>query len=955
MSAGGNKTFWLTHPLQCARGWLGSSIAHRVTALTAAVTLALTVVIAFILHQQHSELIRDRIQRDFKQESSLAAREIAHRLNALADELARLAGNPMIAAGLADETGRAVYLIPFFRNYHLPAGLQATIALYDQSGVPVAGSAGHVPGSLTDAPWFRRVIEMKMAHVESRSETGARTLMLAKPVIADPLSGAAGVLAVYITLPKLLQTATAQVQDGRYNVLVDSAGNRMFANGYRSVADPLLNIEEIRISAPDIRYSMRLETRADRNLLFAPLNRLAWTYFAVSLGVFLLLAWLWSRCGGRIADELTRMSKIATEILAGAMEAKRKLHVTGNDELAQLGNSFNTMLEQVSNSQQQLDTRVAERTMMLQDMNSALIKEIISHKQTGQQLNVAANAIENAAEGVMICNAEGRIVSINKAFTNITGHEPENVVGQTPEMLISAEQTPKVLAEIRDTVMQSGHWKGQLQSRKKDGATFIEERSVSAVRDEEGNIVNFIVVFSDVTQQKDHEKRIHYLAHHDSLTGLANRVLFQQRLAESIHRANRTGGKVAMMFIDLDHFKAVNDSLGHAYGDDLLQKVAGRINECVRKTDTVARFGGDEFAVLLDEISDSGDIAFIAKKIIERLASTFKVADHEVYVSASIGISFHPDDGQQANTLIKNADAAMYAAKEQGRNNYQFFSAEMNARALETLMMSSSLRLALERDELFLEYQPRIDFQTGAITGAEALIRWTHPTIGRIMPAQFIGIAEKTGLIDQVGEWVVRKACRQIVEWQSRGVSLPRIAVNLAARQFNQTDFTETIARIIRDTGVQAHALEVEVTESMVMHDPQRTAVILERLKGMGVAVAIDDFGTGYSSLSYLKRFPIDYIKIDQSFVRGLPHDAEDSGIVRAVIALARTLNVKLIAEGVDTREQVAFLRREGCDQGQGYLISVPISAENVEKFVANYDPAKAPWNKPLPAISAPA
>ncbi len=791
------------------------------------------------------------------------------------------------------------------------------------------------------------VIEKKTSHIETSGESGSRRLLLARPVISTGMQDAAGIMVIQVSLPRLLQMATERIQGNISSRLIDPARNIMFANNYQSFANAVVNVETIRINAPGIKFQMRLETLADPAALYAPLNQLASIYAAVALSVFLLLVWVWSRFGNRIAAELNRMAEVTADILASKLEARRQLPVTGDDELAQLGKRFNTMLNQVSDSQHQLDARVAERTTMLQDMNNALMKEIINHKQTGQQLNVAANAIENAAEGVMICNADDVIVSINKSFTRITGYEPEDVLGRTPETLISEEQNPKVLGEIRDDVLRTGHWKGELHSRKKDGETFIEERSVSGVKDEDGKIVNFIVVFSDITQQKEHEERIHYLAHHDALTGLANRSLFQQRLDQAIQRAARSGGaKAAMMFIDLDHFKAVNDSLGHAYGDELLIKVSARIHECVRKTDTVARFGGDEFAVLLDEINDASDVASIAKKIIERLASAFKIADHQVFVSASIGISFHPDDGQQAPVLIKNADAAMYAAKEQGRNNYQFFSSDMNARALETLMMTSSLRMALERDELFLEYQPRIDFKTGAITGAEALIRWTHPTVGRIMPAQFVGLAEKTGMIDQVGEWVVRRACQQIMEWKSRGVSLPCVAVNLAARQFNQPEFTETVAQIIRETGIEAHTLEVEVTESMVMHDPQRTAVILERLKGMGVAVAIDDFGTGYSSLSYLKRFPIDYIKVDQSFVRGLPHDAEDSGIVRAVIALAKTLDVKLIAEGVDKVDQVAFLKREGCDQGQGYLISVPLSADAMERFITNYDASVSPWNK---------
>ncbi|HEX6004171.1 MAG TPA: GGDEF domain-containing phosphodiesterase, partial [Burkholderiales bacterium] len=320
-----------------------------------------------------------------------------------------------------------------------------------------------------------------------------------------------------------------------------------------------------------------------------------------------------------------------------------------------------------------------------------------------------------------------------------------------------------------------------------------------------------------------------------------------------------------------------------------------------------------------------------------RLTASFSVAGHEIFVSASLGISWFPDDGQNAATLIQNADAAMYAAKEQGRNNYQFFSAEMNAQALEILMMASSLRLAIEREELVLEYQPRIDLRAGKVMGVEALVRWNHPNLGRIMPGQFIGIAEKTGLIDPLGNWVLRKACQQMIEWRQSGLAPNRVAVNLSARQFMQPELTERIETVLQETGLEAQALEVEVTESMVMHDPQRAAVILERLKEMGIAIAIDDFGTGYSSLSYLKRFPIDYIKIDQSFVRGIPRDAEDVGITNAIIAMAKTLDVSLIAEGVDNAEQLAFLKQGGCNEVQGYLISSPMPADALHRFLRSF------------------
>jgi diguanylate cyclase (GGDEF)-like protein/PAS domain S-box-containing protein len=940
------------HPVNALRQWVNASIARRITAFAFPFTLILTCLLGWGLYQHRSSLVEERITKEFTASVTGASKDFESGVNALLDEHGRLATSTLIITGLASPKGKEAYLDPYFHTYRAPSGLRAIVSVYDTKGNSLAGAGGPAE-SHENTPWFNRVVALNTTYVDLSDKNNALLLTIARPVQASRTATPTGVVVMQIPLYELFVRAVSPLPEISAKRLL-GAGNILAERDFKTYTHPIVVTQPLFATQSLRTQRLSLEASLDRKAALAEseLRYLAVIYASVSALIFVLIFWVWRNFGARIADEMSRIVEAASTAVSNpdtpALPKGRR-----KQEVEKLASALSAILQRNSGSQQDFDDRVAERTMMLQDMNNALVKEILSHKQTGQQLQIAANAIENAAEGVMICNAEGRILSVNKAFTAITGYAPEDVVGNTPELLLSSEQAPAILATITAQVLESGHWKGELNSRRKSGETFVEERSVSAVKDEEGRIVNFIVLLSDVTRQKEDEQRIHYLAHHDSLTGLVNRALFQQRCTESILRANRRSGKLAVMFVDLDHFKAVNDSLGHAYGDDLLKHVSERILDCVRKTDTVARFGGDEFAVLLNEVSDLGDVATISKKILEQLTSSFKIADHEIYVSASIGISFYPDDGQHAFVLIKNADAAMYAAKEQGRNNYQFFSAEMNARALETLMMTSSLRLAIERGELVLEYQPRIDLTTGGIMGAEALIRWNHPTLGRIMPAQFIGIAEKSGLIDQVGEWVVREACLQIMRWKDKGCIMPCVAVNLAARQFNQSDFTERIAAIIKETGVIANTLEIEVTESMVMQDPKRTAVILERMKEMGIAVAIDDFGTGYSSLSYLKRFPIDYIKIDQSFVRGLPHDAEDVGIVRAVVALSKTLDVRLIAEGVDKLEQLAFLMHEGCDQGQGYLISVPLTADAMQKFVTDYDPAKSLLGKAKDMIAA--
>jgi diguanylate cyclase (GGDEF)-like protein/PAS domain S-box-containing protein len=918
--------------------WLNSSISRHLAVFSFAFMITIVGVMGWASYQISRILVEDGISKNLAGEAAVVAVHLESTLNTLIADLLQLSTNAMIAQVVADSAAHDAYLVPFFRDYRVPAQATATITLHDALGRPIAGTNNAAMTSYENSPFLKRVIGLGFMHTDFTTHGTARRLVMARPLTIPSTGRIGGMLVMQIPLESLLKRTAAPQGGGFIYRLKNQRGEVLAQANFRRLDDAMIAIRPIQIESSFFPYRMQLEIAGERAELFASLRELNYAYAIIAALSLLLIMWFSLRIGRKMTGKLAPLSDAASLALdANQPIPSSQISVNGKDEVARLASAFNAVLARANASQQDIESRVSERTTMLEDINSALVNEILSHKQTGQQLHVAANAIENAAEGVMICDAEERIISVNKAFTKITGYAPEEVLGRTPESLLSTEQAEKVRAEIAQSVQEHGHWKGELQSRKKIGESYIEERSVSAVHDENGHIVNFIVLFSDVTKQKEDEQRIQYLAHHDSLTGLANRSLFHQRCEDTLQRAERKNSKVAVMFIDLDHFKAVNDSLGHTYGDELLRKVSARLQDCVRKTDLVARLGGDEFTVLLSEVGDSGDVAFISKKILERLTESFTVAGHEIFVSASVGISIFPDDGQNASTLIKNADAAMYAAKEQGRNNYQFFSAEMNAQALEALMMASSLRLAIDRDELVLEYQPRIDLEAGEVMGVEALVRWNHPNLGRIMPGQFIGIAEKTGLIDALGEWVLKKACWQMVEWRKHGEAPQRVAVNLSARQFRLPDLTERIADIIRDSGLPAEALELEVTESLVMHDPQRAAVVLERLKEMGIAVAIDDFGTGYSSLSYLKRFTIDYIKIDQSFIRGLPHDAEDVGIVKAIIALGKTLGVKLIAEGIDKSEQLTFLKREGCDEGQGYLISSSLPANAMRKFLGSF------------------
>jgi len=470
----------------------------------------------------------------------------------------------------------------------------------------------------------------------------------------------------------------------------------------------------------------------------------------------------------------------------------------------------------------------------------------------------------------------------------------------------------------------------------------VELFSTEAIRPDEAltNLLHSVSTqIGQSFQRKLAEDQLRYIATHDSLTDLANRTMFNEGLRHALQQGARYNRGIAVLFIDIDRFKVVNDSLGHSAGDRLLQDCAKRLSECLRESDTVARLGGDEFVVMVENFTAPRDAIAIAQKILTNIAKPFFVDGQEFLMSASIGISTFPEDGTDTEALLKNADIAMYRAKDQGRNNYQFYSAQMNKHTFERLAMESSLRRALERNEFVLHYQPKLDLRSGAIVGVEALVRWRHPDWGMVSPAQFIPLAEESGLIVQIGEWVLKTACEQSRMWRDQGIQAMRVAVNLSARQFGQKTLLADVAKIIADSGLTPECLELEITESLVMHNPEHAADTLQKLRAMGVTLSIDDFGTGYSSLAYLKRFPIDCVKIDRSFIKDIPNDADDMAITKGVIALGHSLRLKVVAEGVETAEQREFLRSNGCDELQGFLFSKPLPADEVTALLKSHSP----------------
>jgi diguanylate cyclase (GGDEF)-like protein/PAS domain S-box-containing protein len=558
--------------------------------------------------------------------------------------------------------------------------------------------------------------------------------------------------------------------------------------------------------------------------------------------------------------------------------------------------------------------------------------DIDQRKHAEERLDFQVAALEAAANAIVITDFHGAIVWVNHAFTTMTGYSKEEVLGKNPRMLKSGEQTESYYANLWSTISSGRVWKGDIVNRRKDGTTYTEEMTITPVTRDVGNPANryFIAIKQDITQRKATEKQVQFLAYYDALTGLPNRTLLQDRLSKALAGARRQRSKVALLFFDLDGFKIINDSLGHSVGDLLLQEVAERLKKWAREQDTVARLGGDEFLIMLTHVKDAADAAVAAERLMDAMTAEFLVQGRSLSIGCSVGISIFPEHGADGETLIKNADAAMYSAKENGRNRFQFFTDDMNAEVVERLTLENSLRLALDRRELFLMYQPQMDIASGRITGLEALLRWQHPELGLVPPDKFIRIAENSGLILPIGEWVLRTACSQARTWQDQGLPAVTMAVNVSAIQFRQEGFCELIGKVLEETGLAPQYLELELTESLLLANADVNLSVVRELKAMGLTLAIDDFGTGYSSFSYLRQFRVSKLKIDRVFIRDVALNPDDATITTAIISMAKSLRLKVIAEGVENEAQMSFLRAHQCDEIQGYYFSKPLSVDKV-------------------------
>jgi diguanylate cyclase (GGDEF)-like protein/PAS domain S-box-containing protein len=550
------------------------------------------------------------------------------------------------------------------------------------------------------------------------------------------------------------------------------------------------------------------------------------------------------------------------------------------------------------------------------------------------RLGLAALVFSDVSDGIVVTDARSRILDVNPSFCRITGYSREEVIGRNPSMMKSDRHGTTFYVSMWKSLNVDGRWQGEIWDRRKTGEVYAKWLSISAVRDSMGSVSHYIGIFSDISRAKDTEEQLERATHFDGITGLPNRVLFRERLRQALVRANFQDSMLAVLFLDIDDFQRINDALGHHAGDELLDAVGERIAAMLRETDTVARLSEDEFAIVLSDVDDATNVAVVARKVLQAFSDSFRIADQDVYATASVGVALFPDDAGDIENLLRDADTAMYHAKHEGRNTYRFFSTEMHARAAQHVTLECDLRRANENHEFVIHYQPRVDVESGEICGAEALIRWQHPRLGLVPPARFIPIAEQTRLIVPIGEWVLREACRQARAWIDEGLGKLQVAVNLSAAQFDQKELARTIGEVLKETGLPPNLLEIELTESIAMRNPETTIETLQELRAMGVRAAIDDFGTGYSSLAYLKRFPIDALKIDRSFVRDLVVDPDDANIARAIIGLAHNLRLRVVGEGVETQEQLRVLVENGCDEIQGYLTGRPMTADKLRALV---------------------
>lgn len=624
---------------------------------------------------------------------------------------------------------------------------------------------------------------------------------------------------------------------------------------------------------------------------------------------------------GKTLEELSQISPKHSELLLGL--DKQKLERNNLFEEADSGSAFEVFIKVLVNE----DGGQRGRLITISDLTLS--------RQLNQRLELFGSVFENTAEGIMVTDAKKRIIEVNEAFTQITGYSSQEVLKKQPSFLSSGRQDRGFYRDMWRSIKETGRWSGEIWNRNKSGKVYPEFLTVNSIKNSAGKVTNYVGIFADISKLKNSQARIERLSYYDELTELPNRSLLIERIEHTIRHAKRTDTRCAVVMLDLDRFKNINESYGHTIGDKLIRDVSQNLQSVVRDGDTLARIGGDEFVLLFESVADVSRLGFVTDRIQKALATPIDLPDQTVNITASMGICVYPEDGSNASELLKNADAAMFHAKGLGRNTYHFYTEELTRKAFEVLLLENDLRQAIEHNELELYYQPQVDLRTGKVVGAEALIRWNHKVLGTVSPARFIPIAEESGLIIEIGDWVLEEGCRQLHKWYTEGsIELSHLALNVAAMQLSRGGLVARLGELLSKYEFQAGRLELEVTEGFVMEKTERSINQLVAIQELGVTLAIDDFGTGYSSLSYLKDLPMDKLKIDQSFIRGVPHDSDDLAITKTILALGQGLGLRVIAEGVETEEQAHFLLEAGCKYAQGYLFSKPLPADEFEAYL---------------------
>ncbi|MES2070517.1 MAG: EAL domain-containing protein [Pseudomonadota bacterium] len=725
------------------------------------------------------------------------------------------------------------------------------------------------------------------------------------------------------------QIVAHTLADGKTRTMVEMA--TADAPEKRQVVVPISNAEHKIIAALAYEYTPlydELSAQAWHSLKLVAVVSFAGLLLALGCGVYISRA---------ISLPLQRLRDAALQLSRGERDVA--VNLNSRDEIGELAASFNAMSRSLLISQASLESRADE----LMHANQDLQEEIRVRKLTEQALHLRERAIESSVNAIMIADLTQPgypIEYVNPAFARITGYSVDETLGQGVNFLVGSDSDQPALQEIRLALRERRQTHAVLRSYRKDGKPFWNEVYIAPVLNDDGPPAHCVAIFNDITEARNDAEQVLRQAHFDTLTGLANRGLLQDRLNQAIANSQRHGDSIVVVFIDLDDFKLINDNLGHDVGDEMLKTIAARLQACVRASDTVARLGGDEFVLLLlnqaqhSEASLASHITELMRKLLASIAHPMVLAERELRISCSIGVASYPQDGQTADTLLKNADTAMYRAKELGRNGFQFFTVDLHERVKKQLELGASLKQALERDEFELHYQPQVSLRSGKVVGVEALLRWRHPLQGLIGPAQFIGFAEESGLILPIGEWVLMRACAQNKAWQDAGLPAIPVAVNVSAKQCAQQDLEAVVRRALDSSGLPARFLELELTESLSMADPEKSVPLMERMKEIGVELSIDDFGTGYSNMSYLKRFPIDRLKLDISFVRDITTDPGSLAISDAIITMSHSLHLEVVAEGVETEGQLALLLARNCDLIQGYYFSKPIPAQGMTQLL---------------------